>query len=163
MNMQYMKIRFALEDPDVAYMVSSFMTNLSDMLNFMKSNWEILVDDIANGTVNPEMVDGEEYLKPILPYLKKKPERAAELRKIFEEGFDTPIVPRLWPKLSYVSAIGTGGFSIYTEKVKQFIGDKPIDYSVYAASEGIFATASASTFVLEPLLELPMPGRLLMK
>ena len=143
MNMQYMKIRFALEDPDVGYMVSSFMTNLSDMLNFMKRNWEILVEDIANGTVNPEMVSGEEYLKPILPYLKKKPERAAELRKIFEEGFDTPIVPRLWPGLSYVSAIGTGGFSVYTEKVKQFIGDIPIDYSVYAASEGIFASASA--------------------
>ena len=143
MNMQYMKIRFALEDRDMSYMVSSFMTNLSDMLNFMKNNWEMLVEDIAEGKVNPDMVKGKEALEPILPYLKKKPKRAAELRKIFEEGFDTPIVPRLWPKLSYVSAIGTGGFAVYTEKVKQFTGDIPIDYSVYAASEGIFASASA--------------------
>ncbi|MBO4831783.1 MAG: GH3 auxin-responsive promoter family protein [Oscillospiraceae bacterium] len=143
MNMQYMRVRFALEDRDMSYMVSSFMTNISDMMNFMKNNWEMIVDDIENGTVNPDMVKGDEYLKPILPYLKKRPERAAELRKVFEDGFDTPIVPRLWPKLSYVCAIGTGGFAVYTEKVKQFIGDIPIDYSVYAASEGIFASASA--------------------
>ena len=142
MNMQYMKIRFALEDRDMSYMVSSFMTNLSDMLSFMKNNWEILVEDIANGTVNPDMYKDEEVLKPLLPYLKKRPERAAELRKIFEQGFDEPIVPKLWPKLSYIGAIGTGGFAIYAEKVKQFTGDIPIDYFVYAASEGIFASAS---------------------
>ena len=143
MNMQYMKIRFALEDPEMTYMVSSFMTNISDMLGFMKNNWEMLVEDIEKGTVHPDMVRDEEALAPILPYLKKRPKRAAELRKIFQEGFDTPIVPRLWPKLSYISAIGTGGFAIYAEKVKQFTGDIPIDYSVYAASEGIFASASA--------------------
>ncbi len=143
MNMQYMRIRFALEDRDMTYMVSSFMTNISDMLSFMKNNWEMIVDDIENGTVNPDMVKGKEYLEPILPYLKKRPERAAELRKIFEEGFDTPIAPKLWPRLSYVCAIGTGGFSVYTDKVKQFIGDIPVDYSVYAASEGIFASASS--------------------
>jgi hypothetical protein len=103
----------------------------------------MLVEDIASGTVNPDMVKGEDALAPILPFLKKRPERAAELRKIFEAGFDTPIVPRLWPNLSYISAIGTGGFAIYAEKVRQFTGDIPIDYSVYAASEGIFASASA--------------------
>ncbi len=143
LNMQYMKIRFALEDPDMTYMVSSFMTNISDMLNFMKNNWEMIVEDIANGTVNPEMVKDAESLEPIRPFLKKKPERAAQLRKIFEQGFDEPIVPKLWPRLSYVSAIGTGGFAVYTEKVKEFIGDIPVDYFVYAASEGIFAAASS--------------------
>ncbi|MBE6015909.1 MAG: GH3 auxin-responsive promoter family protein [Lachnospiraceae bacterium] len=143
MNMQYMRIRFALEDKDMTYMVSSFMTNISDMLNFMKNNWEMICDDIENGTVNPDMVKGEEYLAPIRPYLKKMPERAAELRKIFSEGFDTPIALKIWPKLSFVSAIGTGGFAIYADKVKQFVGDVPVDYMVYAASEGIFAAASS--------------------
>ena len=143
MNMQYMRIRFALEDPDMSYMVSSFMTNISDMMHFMKDNWEMLVEDIAAGTVNPDMVRDEAALDPIRPYLKPHPERAAELRRIFEQGFDTPIVPRLWPRMSYVSAIGTGGFAVYADKVKRFIGYIPIDYSVYAASEGIFASASA--------------------
>ena len=143
MNMQYMRIRFALEDRDMSYMVSSFMTNLSDMFGFMKNNWQMICDDIENGTVNPDMADSPEKLDPIRPFLKKHPERAAELRKVFAEGFDKPIAPRLWPNLSYISAIGTGGFAVYAEKVKQYIGDIPIDYSVYAASEGIFAAASS--------------------
>ena len=143
MNMQYMRIRFALEDRDMSYMVSSFMTNLSDMLGFMKNNWPMIVDDIERGTVNPDMVESEACLAPILPYLKKRPARAAELRRIFQQGFDTPIVARLWPNLSYISAIGTGGFAIYAEKVRQYTGSIPVDYSVYAASEGIFAAASA--------------------
>jgi len=143
MNMQYMRIRFALEDPEMSYMVSSFMTNISDMLHFMKNNWEMLVEDIAAGTVNPDMIRDEAALDPIRSYLKPRPERAAELRRIFAQGFDASIVSRLWPRLSYVSAIGTGGFAVYADKVKQFIGPIPIDYSVYAASEGIFASASA--------------------
>ena len=142
MNMQYMKIRFALEDPDMTYMVSSFMTNLSDMLSFMKSNWEMICDDIENGTINPEMIKDDKCLEPLRPFLQKRPERAAQLRKIFKEGFDEPIAPKLWPQLSYIGAIGTGGFAIYTEKVKQFTGNIPVDYMVYAASEGIFAAAS---------------------
>ena len=143
MNMQYMKIRFALEDRDMTYMVSTFMTNISDMLNFMKNNWEMIVHDIETGTVDKEMITDDAALERIRPYLKPMPERAAELRKVFEQGFDGPIVPKLWPRLSYVCAIGTGGFAVYTEKVKEFIGDIPVDYLVYAASEGIFGAASA--------------------
>ncbi len=142
MNLLYMRARFALEDKEMAYIVSAFMTNVSDIFNFIKNNWEMLVEDIANGTVNPDMVKGEDAMKQILPYLKKNPGRAEELRKIFEEGFDTPVAHKIWPNLSYVSAIGTGGFAIYADKVKEFIGNIDIDYSVYAASEGIFASAS---------------------
>ena len=151
MNMQYMKIRFALEDRDMTYFVSTFMTNLSDMLNFMKNNWEMLVHDIETGTVDKEMITEDAALEAIRPFLKAKPERAAELRKIFEQGFDEPIAKKLWPRLSFVGAIGTGGFAVYTEKVKEFIGDTPIDYLVYAASEGVFAAASAMN---EPMYDL---------
>ena len=142
MNMYYMKARFAMEEPNLVFELSAFMTQVVDIINYMKANWRMIVDDIEHGTLNPEVC--EERSRPaILPYIKPRPKRAAELRKIFEEGFDTPIVPRLWPKMAWVCAIGTGGFAVYAEKVKQYIGDIPVDYSVYAASEGIFAAASA--------------------
>ena len=77
-----------------------------------------------------------------MPYIKAHPERAQALRAIFDEGFDTPIMPRIWPGLRWVSAIGTAGFAMYTEKFKQYAGDDiAIDYFVYAASEGMFAAA----------------------
>lgn len=141
MNMNYMKARFALEKDNICFMLSAFMTNLVDIMNFIKHNWEMLVEDIANGTINPEMC--EEANKPIImKYIKKRPKRAEYLRKVFEEGFDTPIIPRLWPKMSWACAIGNGSFSSYLKKYKRFAGENvAIDYFVYAASEGMFAVA----------------------
>ena len=139
MNMQYMKARFALEEPNLVFKLSAFMTNIVDMMNYVRSHWEMIVDDIEHGTLNEEVCE-ERSRAAILPYIKAKPKRAAELRKIFEEGFDKPIIPRLWPKASWTCAIGTGGFATYTEKYKKFAGeDVAIDYFVYAASEGMFA------------------------
>ncbi len=139
MNMNYMKARFALEEPDLAWFLSSFMTSFVDMLNYIKKNWEMICDDIENGDFNPDVCD--EKARPImLKHVKKNPKRANELREIFKQGFDTPIIPRIWPKFSWVCAIGTGGFSSYTEKFKKYAGEEvAIDYFVYAASEGMFA------------------------
>lgn len=141
MNMNYMKARFALEKDEICFMLSAFMTNLVDIMNFIKDNWQILVDDIENGTVNPDMCEDWAY-PHIKPYIKKNPKRAKQLREIFNQGFDTPIIPRLWPKMSWACAIGNGSFSSYLKKYKQYVGDKVgIDYFVYAASEGMFAVA----------------------
>ena len=140
MNMNYMKARFALEERDLTFLLSAFMTNLVDMFNYIKNNWEMICDDIEHGTINIDVCSDQS--RPVMmKYVKPNPKRAEELRKIFSEGFDTPIIPRLWPKMSWVCAIGTGGFSIYYERFKKFLGDNiPIDFCAYAASEGMFAT-----------------------
>ena len=139
MNMQYMKARFALEEPNLVFELSAFMTNIVDMMNYVRNNWEIIVDDIEHGTLNKDVCE-EHSRGAILPYIRPRPKRAAELRKIFEQGFDEPIMPKLWPKVSWVCSIGTGGFASYTEKFKKFAGeDVAIDFFVYAASEGMFA------------------------
>ena len=139
MNMQYMKARFALEEPNLVFELSAFMTNIVDMMNYVRKNWEMIVDDIEHGTLNKDVCE-ERSRGAILPYIKPRPKRAAELRKAFEQGFDEPIIPKLWPKVSWVCSIGTGGFASYTEKFKKFAGeDVAIDFFVYAASEGMFA------------------------
>jgi len=139
MNMNYMKARFALEEPKLVFMLSGFMTNFVDMLNYIKKNWEMICNDIEHGEINAEVI--EERVRPVMmKYVKRNPRRAKELRAIFEQGFDTPIIPRIWPKMSWACAIGTGGFATYAEKYKKYAGDKvAIDYFVYAASEGMFA------------------------
>lgn len=139
MNMNYMKARFALEEPNLVFMLSGFMTNFVDMLNYIKKNWEMICNDIEHGEINAEVI--EERVRPVMmKYVKRNPRRAKELRAIFEQGFNTPIIPRIWPKMSWACAIGTGGFATYAEKYKKYAGDKvAIDYFVYAASEGMFA------------------------
>jgi len=139
MNMNYMKARFALEEPKLVFILCAFMTGIVDMMNFIKSNWELIVNDIENGTIDESMCEPES-MSVMMSYVEPNPQRAQELRRIFEEGFDTPIIPRIWPNLSWACAIGTGGFASYTEKFKRYAGNSvAIDYFVYAASEGMFA------------------------
>ena len=41
-----------------------------------------------------------------------------------------------------IVAIGTGGFAPFTEKMRTFMGDIPLDYHVFGASEGLFACST---------------------
>lgn len=71
--------------------------------------------------------------------LKPDPERAAELRAIFEKGFNEPVIPKIWQSCDYISAIGGGGFAPYTQKMKRYSGDLPMYFNCCAASEDSIA------------------------
>lgn len=137
MNMRYMKVRFALEDKWCHFIFAVFMFSIVDLINFIKENWEIIVKDIENGTIDESMCDAENQ-KRLAPYLKKNPKRAHELREIFKCGFEKPFIKKVWPNMSWIYAIGTGSFQSYTDIIRKYIGDIPIDYSIYGASEGLF-------------------------
>jgi len=145
--MMYLKVRYALADRDTTFMFSVFMTNLVDMMNYIKNNWEWLVEDIRTGTFNEEIKIDEETKAELMKVTKPEPERAAELEREFKKGFDTPIIPRIWPKMSFISTIGTGGFAAYTRTMRSFSGDVPIDFQIYGASESMMA---ACTKIEEP-------------
>jgi hypothetical protein len=46
------------------------MTNIVDMMNYIRRNWEMIVEDIENGTVNKDVCE-EGSRKVIMPYIKK--------------------------------------------------------------------------------------------
>ena len=145
--MMYLKVRYALADRDTSFMFSVFMTNLVDMMNYIKNNWEWLVEDIRTGTFNKDVKIDEETKAELMKGTRPEPERAAELEREFRKGFDTPIIPRIWPKMSFISTIGTGGFAAYTRAMRSFSGDVPIDFQIYGASESMMATC---THIEEP-------------
>lgn len=142
MDIKYLKIRYALAERNLVFMTSAFMTGLVDLMNYMVNNWELLTDDIETGKISPEIRMSDELREKLEKDLQPNPERAAELREIFTEGFEMPIIPRIWKNMSWIAAIGTGGFLAYTEKMRKFAGpDIPIDFMVYAASESLMAVA----------------------
>ncbi len=154
MDMKYMKLRYALMEKDLVFITSAFMTAVVDLMNYMRDNWEVLCNDIENGTIDENILVSDEMRAEILTELKPNKARAEELRKIFEEGFDTPIIPRIWPKMTWIAAVGTGGFASYTEKMRGFAGDKIyFEFMVYAASESLMAAATGAeqtSFALLP-------------
>ena len=140
--MMYLKARYALADRGTSFMFSVFMANLVDMMVYIQRNWEMLVEDIRNGGFNESVEMDEQTRAELLKVTKPDPARADELEREFKKGFDTPIIPRIWPNMAFICTIGTGGFAAYTRVMRSFSGDIPIDFSIYGASEAMMAACT---------------------
>ncbi len=99
----------------------------------------MLSDDIEKGFINPNIKITPDLKAEYSKKFKPNPKRAAELRKEFEKGFDTPIAPRIWPKLTWAYGMIGSNLKVYVEKLRKSIGyDIPLHNMGYAAAEGFF-------------------------
>lgn len=141
MDMHYVKLRFALQDADISYLGTIFITTLESMFFYMEENWEMLCNDIEHGTIDASIRMPDHIRKKLEKRLKPRPKRAAFLRSEFAKGFDDePIIPRIWPKCEWLYGMGTGALSHYAKKLRRYIGEEmPIHYLGYAATEALMA------------------------
>ncbi len=142
MDMKYLKTRFALARRDLVFMDSAFMTNLVDLMDYIKDNYEMLCKDIYHGRINKEVKVPESVREILGKELKPDRQRARELLREFQDGFDEPIIPRIWPRMSWIGGIGTGGFFPYAKRMRKYSGKTiPFNNLCYAASESFMAVA----------------------
>ena len=140
LDTSYLQLRFALENRNVSYLGSIVVTLLTTMFDYLEENWEMLCDDIEKGIINPNIKITPELYAKYSKKFKPNPRRAAELRREFEKGFDTPIAPRIWPKLTWAYGMVGANLKVYVEKLRRSIGyDVPLHNMGYAAAEGFFA------------------------
>ena len=153
-DMKYLKLRFALERRDITILLAAFMTGLVDLMDYLRENWPMLCRDISQGVIDPDIRMPQELRADLEARLTPNSSRADELRREFEKGFDTPIIPRIWPDVQAAFAIGTGGFSTYSRKLRKYTGKNiPYEYLTYAASEALMGTArhcGDTSYVLVP-------------
>ena len=139
-DVRYLHTRFAIEEPDIRDISVVFITKLLDVMRYIESNWQMLVHDIETGTIDPSVQLPSDVRENLEANLTPNPKRAGELRKIFEHGFNEPVVPLIWPNLVVIRSVAGGGFTSYTQRLRRFIGnDVHILYTGYSASEGIFS------------------------
>lgn len=139
----YLQLRFALENEKVSYIGSLIITLVTTMFDYLEDNWQRLCDDIEKGTIGEDVKITPELRKEYEKKFKPNPKRAAALRKEFEKGFDTPIAPRIWPRLTWAYGMIGSNLKIYVEKLRRSIGDDiPIHNMGYAAAEDFFAMAT---------------------
>ena len=141
MDMHYLKLRFALPNRKTSYLGTVFITTLESMFFYMEENWEMLCDDIEKGIINDSIKMPEELRKKYNKKLRPNPKRAEELRREFRKGFDeSPIIPRIWPKVEWMYGMGTGSLAFYAKKLRRYIGEEmPIHYLGYTATEAFMA------------------------
>ncbi len=142
-DMKYIKARYSLQDPDLIFLMSIFMSNLCDLMKYIFDNYQMLINDIRTGKIDESVNISAELKEKLEKNLNPEPERAEQLRQIFVNEPDKGIIPKLWQKMSLIVAIGTGEFTPFTEKMKYYCGeDIAFCYGMYAASEAAVATAT---------------------
>lgn len=141
MDVTYLKLRYALADENVTGIEGAYVHQVLNTLYYLEQNWELLVNDLAAGTISSSVHIPDVIRRELEPGLRPMPERASQLRAEFEKGFDTPIVQRIWKKLKYVMAISGEAFDAYMQKLYRYIGTVPFHCFGFGASEGAFATA----------------------
>ena len=132
--------RFALADEDVTFIFSVFFSLNVSQLVYLQKNWRVIVDDIEHGTISESIDLKPEVRQKLLRYVHPMPERAAYLRKQFEQGFDETLFKRLWPNLTVLCSVGNASFKPAADYVRSFAKGVPFDFSAYGASEGLIAT-----------------------
>ncbi len=140
-NTRYLHARFALMNPEITSMGFSFSSILLELMQYIESEWEMLVDDIEKGTIDESVKMPADVRASVLGKIQPMPEWAAQLREIFFQGFDEPIMPKIWPNLTIFSGVATGGFATYYNKLRQrYAGDGVrLFYVGLNASEGILS------------------------
>ena len=133
----YSIYRFALCDEDVTFFFSVFFSINVSQLAYLEKNWRTIVDDIEKGTISPSIDLKPEVRADLLKHIKPMPERAAYLRKQFEQGFDSTIMKRLWPNLTVMCSIGNASFKSSADHMRGVCEGVPFDFSIYGASEAL--------------------------
>lgn len=140
-DLLYVKLRFALACGDVTAIHGVFVNRVVGMLRYVVENWDAFLNDIETGEISDCFLVSHEWEVYLKEHLPADPKRAAQLRAIPREGLENGLVKKIWPKIRYGQLIGGSMFKPYMDKLSTYVGDMPIHYFTYAASEGCFGIA----------------------
>ncbi|XP_072015309.1 uncharacterized protein [Amphiura filiformis] len=129
----YLTLLFGLRDPDIGRWMGPFSSQIHKAMSKVENHWEQFVHDIKTGTVDKDLKISTEVREACEKALLPEPERAEELRREFEKGFDG-IMGRVWPHMKYIFGINTADF---TQKLEEkYAKGVPIVAPAYSSTEG---------------------------
>uniref|UniRef100_G3NS08 GH3 domain containing n=2 Tax=Gasterosteus aculeatus TaxID=69293 RepID=G3NS08_GASAC len=133
----YLHLLFALKDPSVGTLESNFASTVFYAFSALQDRWQELVEDIEQGKVSSTLALEAKVRSKLEALMKPDPDRAAQLRAHFQEGF-RGIAKRLWPHLHLVLAVDSGSNQIYGEMLREnYCQGVPFYSPFYAATEGL--------------------------
>ena len=158
----YVKTWLLLCCPDLVSVQSIFLYDVLLIMQYLETNWQSVLSDMKTRRVygsrkgetawtrrgNEGQPDACLDIKIREQLLACLPEETvlAQVERILEEGFDTPVLPRLFKGLRFISGIGGNSMEFQTEALSRYSGDVPVCYFAYASSECMMGVA-------------PYPGR----
>lgn len=156
-DLTYVKVRFALAERRLTAIHSVFLHRVVSVLDYIRQNWELLLRDMAAGTVDESIPLEKPWREKLRRWLPPDPRRAAELRALQADRQPEDMVRRIWPELRYIVGIGGANFPVYAGAMERYAPSVPIHHFIYGASEG-FLSIAAGMGVPDAYLLLPEAG-----
>lgn len=148
----YLHLRFGLAYRGLTYVCAPFASTILDMFSLLSAHASHLVRDISDGTLWCGLELPDPLRRSLQALVRPDPQRARELDAALNPGFDG-CAGRVWPLLAHISTITGGPFSVYADKLQQYLGPVPIFASGYGATEAMIAVSLAPetlTYVINP-------------
>lgn len=148
----YLHLLFALQERNLAFIMAPFASGVVQLFATLEERYDELVEDISKGCISHKISLGSLTRESLQARLTPNSRRAHELKEASKNGFES-IVPRVWPKINYVTCVSGGSFSIYVTKLRSYIGDLPLYSSIYAATEAMIGVAplvNEASYVISP-------------
>ena len=156
-DLTYIKVRFALAERNITAIHSVFLHRVVSTLDYIRQNWELLLNDMATGTVDHSVSLPEHWRQKVCQWLPPDPQRAAELRALQLDAKPEDMVSKIWPNIRYIVGIGGRNFPIYTRAMETYAKTVPIHHFIYGASEG-FLSIAAGVGIPDAYILLPEAG-----
>lgn len=148
----YVHLLFALISGEARYISAPFASTVLDLFHTLELRAAELVYDVRNGTLRGVPNLDPQLLRRLERQLIPQPNLASWLADELSLGC-VDIARRVFPQLSYINTVTSGGFGLYAQSLSHYLGELPIYSSIYAATEavlGIGVTLEAGRYALIP-------------
>lgn len=134
----YVKAWLLLCCPELVSIQSIFLYDVLLIMGYLEKNWRSLLEDMREKRVGCDFKrDVKERLIACLP----APSVLDSAEKVLSGGFDTPILPRLFGGLRFISGIGGKSMAFQTNALRRYSGTVPLHFFAYASSECMMGIA----------------------
>lgn len=137
-DVPYVKAWLMFSCPELEAIQSIYLYDIAMLMAWIEDNWRDLLYDMRNRTVTADV--GEKEKKALLRNIPSE-EWLDELETLLVEGFDEPILPRVWKNMKFVCGVGGKMYALQEAQIKKYLGDVPVYQFSYALSECIIAPA----------------------
>lgn len=134
----YVKAWLMLCCLDIVSIQSIFLYDVLLVTRYLEENWRAVLADMRAKRVGAAL--GDEVKRRLLACL---PDDSSldDAENILSEGFDAPILPRLYKNLRFISGIGGKSMEFQTKALSCYRGNIPLVYETYSSSECMMGIA----------------------
>ncbi len=133
----YVCLLFSLRDPNIRVICATFPALALLLCDYLEKFSESLIQDLETGTLASDLKLDPQIRQKLETECTAIPERAAQLRQLFEaHGRLTP--QHAWPNLSFIVTARGGTSNFYFQRFPEYFGQTQIYGGIYSSAEATY-------------------------